>query len=110
MKIEKLGDKTRSEIVRQVQKHLDVYAGELNAAYIMHKDEKFAISFKATVERVGEDNKVTVGISFRPEPDMKDEDTGFVNEDQMELFEDLKEGESVTISNGARSVTINGKK
>lgn len=85
--IEKLGAKTRGEIARQIKKLMDIHGGELNAAYIKHQDEKFSISLKANIERAGDDNKVVTGISFRPEPDMKDEETGVVCEDQMELFD-----------------------
>jgi hypothetical protein len=88
MNIEKLGDKTRSEIIRLIQKELDIYSGEINAAYIKHKDDPLAISFKVSVKRLGDENKVTVDISFRPEPDTKDQEVGIVSETQMDLFDE----------------------
>ena len=83
----KLGEKTLTGIMVQIQDLLSVHQDPLNVAYVKHGPEKFAITFKAVVIPNGPtSNKAEVTIQYRPEPDMKDSTDGIYEEQQMDLF------------------------
>ena len=84
----RIGQKTRDQVVDQVQHLLEDYKKELHEAYMNMGKDPLTVSLKAKISPDNRGNKVETNMSFVT--GVKDKITGSVNEDQMELFSNLK--------------------
>ena len=88
-----IGEKTVKHVSERVEALARYHLSEINEAYLKfgEDDPDFKITFKATFKPAADGGlKVPIEISFPPGPNIKDQSTGYVNEGQLNLFEDKK--------------------
>ena len=88
----KIGEKIIGDIQERVEHLTRAWQSDINDAYMKFGDDDpdFKLSYKATLKPSVGQIKVVVEISFPPGPNIKDTSTGYVDEDQLDLFVESK--------------------
>jgi hypothetical protein len=81
----KIGEKTIEEVKGQIEHLTREHLSAIDAAFKKFGDETFVISYKSKFDVVDGRTKVTTEINFKPEPNVKDDVLGFVDELQYDL-------------------------